>query len=142
MSLTEKRQSSIVQVPLVGVVAAGSLTEAIDNNLGVLAFSSHLIPQKKSAKFFALRVQGDSMIEAGIFEGDYVLVQSGAEIRSGDTVVARFRGEATVKDIFYKGKDVVLHPRNKALKDIIISAETKHELEILGKVVVVQRVIA
>lgn len=146
LTLSERRQTSIIQVPIVGIVAAGSLTESIENNLGVMAFSTQILKQKlvpkKPGNLFALRVQGESMIEAGIFEGDFVLVNSGAEVRTGDTVVARLRGEATVKDISFKGKEVILHPRNKTMKDIVISGRDAGELEILGKVLVVQRVLA
>ncbi len=139
--LSAKRQSSVLQVPLVGVVAAGSLSEAIEHPMGVMAFSKHLVTAKKNSKFFALRVQGESMIEAGIYQGDYVLVDGGSETRTGDTVVARFQGEATLKEIFFKSKEVVLHPRNKTLKDIVISEEQRSELEILGKVILVQRIL-
>lgn len=146
VSLSKRRQSSIVQVPIVGVVAAGSLTEALENNLGVMAFSTQILNQKlvgkKTGTLFALRVQGESMIEAGIFEGDFVLVQAGAEVRTGDTVVARLKGEATVKDISFKGSGITLHPRNKTMKDIILNARESSEVEILGKVLVVQRVLA
>ena len=140
--LSTKRQSSVLQVPLVGIVAAGSLTEAIDHHLGMVAFSRHLVSSKKNSKFFALRVQGESMIEAGIFHGDYVLVDAASEVRSGDTVVARFRGEATVKEIILKGKEIVLRPRNKSFKDIVIIDEQRSEFEVLGKVLLVQRVLS
>ena len=140
--LSSKRQSSVVQVPLVGVVAAGSLTEAIDQHLGMMAFSQNLLSPKKNSKLFALRVQGESMIEVGIFHGDYVVVDANSEARSGDTVVARFRGESTVKDIFFKSKEIILRPRNKNLKDIVISDEQRSELEVLGKVLLVQRVLS
>ena len=139
--LSAKRQSSVLQVPLLGVVAAGSLSEAIEHPMGVMAFSKQLVPAKKNSRFFALRVQGESMIEAGIYQGDYVLVDAGSEARSGDTVVARFRGEATLKEIFFKSKEIVLHPRNKTLKDIVIFEEQRSELEVLGKVLLVQRVL-
>ena len=82
------------------------------------------------------------MIEVGIFHGDYVVVDASSEARSGDTVVARFRGEATVKDIFFKSKEIILRPRNKNLKDIVISDEQRSELEVLGKVLLVQRVLS
>jgi repressor LexA len=140
--LSSKRQSSVVQVPLVGVVAAGSLTEAIDHHLGMIAFSRNMVNSKKNSKFFALRVQGESMIEAGIFHGDYILVDSGIEARSGEAVVVRFRGEATVKEIFFKGKEIVLRPRNKNLKDIVVLDDQRSELEILGKVLLVQRILS
>ena len=82
------------------------------------------------------------MIEVGIFHGDYVVVDANSEARSGDTVVARFRGESTVKDIFFKSKEIILRPRNKNLKDIVISDEQRSELEVLGKVLLVQRVLS
>jgi repressor LexA len=132
----------------VGVVAAGSLTEAMENNLGVLAFSPELVSAKYASKLqqgrnvFALRVQGQSMVEAGILEGDYVVVQAQDEFKSGDTVVARYQGEATVKEIYFKSKDIILHPRNSSMQDIVFHQKDSQDLEILGKVVAVQRVLA
>jgi repressor LexA len=140
--LSEKRQGSVVHVPIVGVVAAGTLTEAIENNLGVLAFSTELLPRKKTQGIFALRVQGQSMVEAGIFADDMVLVQPQSEYKSSDTVVSRYMGEATVKEIYFqKNKDIVLRPRNSSMKDIVIPASSTASLEILGKVVAVQRIL-
>jgi repressor LexA len=148
LALSSKRQSSVVHVPIVGVVAAGSLTEAMENNLGVLAFSPELVSAKYASKLqqgrnvFALRVQGQSMVEAGILEGDYVVVQAQDEFKSGDTVVARYQGEATVKEIYFKSKDIILHPRNSSMQDIVFHQKDSQDLEILGKVVAVQRVLA
>jgi repressor LexA len=149
LSLSEKKQSSVVQIPIVGVVAAGSLTEAMENNLGVLPFSSDFVAAKTSAskfkankKVFALRVQGQSMIDAGIFEGDYVVVQTQPEYKSGETVVARYQGEATVKEIYFKSKEIVLHPRNSGMKDIVFTQKDSNDLEILGRVIALQRILS
>jgi len=140
--LSEKRQSAVVHVPIVGVVAAGTLTEAIENNLGVVAFSSDFLSTKKGRSVFALRVQGQSMVEAGILAGDLVVLQSQSDYKSGDTVVARYNGEATVKEVYFqKNKDLVLRPRNSSMKDILIPARELAEVEILGKVIAVQRVL-
>lgn len=140
--LSERRQSSVVHVPIVGTVAAGTLTEAIENNLGVLAFSTDFLSKKKNQSVFALKVQGQSMIEAGIFADDMVVVQPQSDYRSSETVVARYMGEATVKEIYFqKNKDIILRPRNSSMKDIVIPAADTGSLEILGKVIAIQRIL-
>ncbi len=141
LGLSRKRQSATVHIPIVGVVAAGNLTEAIENNLGVLALSSSFVSPKKGATVFALKVSGQSMIEAGILEGDLVVVQGQNDFKSGDTVVARYRGDATVKEIYFKSKDVILRPRNSSMSDIVIKSQDTDDLEVLGKVIAVQRIL-
>ncbi|MEZ4813961.1 MAG: transcriptional repressor LexA [Bdellovibrionota bacterium] len=140
--LSERRQSAVTHVPVVGVVAAGSLSEAIENNLGVTAFSSELLKTQRGRTVFALRVQGQSMVEAGILAGDLVVVQSQESYKSGDTVVVRYQEEATVKELYFqKNGDVVLRPRNSKMQDIVIASKETESLEFLGKVLAVQRML-
>ncbi len=80
-----------------------------------------------------LRVRGDSMIEAGIFDGDHVIVRSQPTAEKGDIVVAGIPGEeATVKTFSRKGDKVVLRPANAAMDDLVFRAD---EVQIFGKVV-------
>lgn len=141
LTLSRRRQSPVTHVPLVGVVAAGGLTPSFESQLGVLAVSSQLISSKKSKNLFALRVQGQSMIDAGIFEGDFVFVSSKESIKSGDTVVVRMGEETTVKEIYFKSKGITLRPRNAKLSDMHFDENASKELNILGKVMMVQRVL-
>lgn len=111
--------------PLVGRVAAGHPIEAIDQNknLNILDLVFRGDPQKDDV--VALKVQGDSMKDEGILDGDYVLIRrlKGAAARNGDVVVALWNNEATLKRYYLKGSRIELHPANGNYKPILISAE-------------------
>ncbi len=139
LTLSRKRQSPVLHVPIVGVVAAGSLTPSFENQLGVLTVSSQLLNSKKAKNIFALRVQGQSMIDAGIFEGDFVFVSPKESVKSGDTVVVRTGEETTVKEIYFKSKSITLRPRNSKMSDMHFDENASKELDILGRVVLLQR---
>lgn len=120
-----------VMIPLIGRVAAGQPILAEENIEELLAFPSRMV---QSGTVFALEVTGDSMIEDGILDGDFVLVREQPVANPGETVVALLGDEATVKR-FYPEKDRVrLMPANAAMKPIISS-----EVTIVGKVVGVFR---
>ena len=121
-------------VPLVGDVAAG---------VGVLAQEQveELVPLPADltgdGELFMLRVRGESMIDAGILDGDFVVARVEAEPRSGDVVVAGIPGdEATVKTLRRRGHRVVLEPSNSAMEPIELDADA---VEIYGTVVTVMR---
>ena len=117
----------VVMVPLVGMVRAGTPVLAVENIEDMVPFPRSFV---RSENVFLLRVQGDSMIEAGIFDGDYVLVRQQEYAENGDIVVALLGDEATVK-VFYKEKDgVSLQPRNSRLAPIVT-----RDVRIIGKVV-------
>lgn len=125
-----------VLVPLVGRVAAGGLSEAIENREGSIA-----VEAKSAEGFFALKVEGESMTLAGILPGDVVIVRAhppgrGYTGRSGDIVVALVDGEATVKTLRREGKRVELWPENPAFDPIVPPPD---RLTILGKVIEVRR---
>jgi repressor LexA len=128
-------------IPLVGQVQAGAFAEAIENPEGFLPVSS---PASRSARLsrvgrdelFALRVRGQSMIEAGIFPGDFVVVRRQPVAQNGEIVVAQVDGEATVKTFRIRNRRIELHPANPEF-DIIVPDPS--ELTILGKVVEVHR---
>jgi repressor LexA len=113
-------------VPVVGRVAAGGLSFAAEDLLGYVAVEG-------GDGLFGLRVSGDSMRDAGILDGDLVLVRRQETARTGDIVVALVGDEATVK-VLKRGRRVELHPRNPAYRPIV-----PKELRILGKVVEVRR---
>jgi repressor LexA len=102
-------------VPVVGRVAAGTPITAIENREGYVDVASLFGDE---GDHFAVRVKGDSMVDAGILEGDYVVVRQDEDVASGDTVVAYVGDEmeATVKVFRRRGKTVELHPRNEAYR--------------------------
>ena len=124
-------RSTSVDIPILGRVAAGTPIMAAENHEGSLTLDATLIKNQES---FALRVNGDSMINAGILDGDIVVVrlQQGAD--NGDIVVARVGEEATVKR-FYREQDAIrLQPENPSLTPIYST-----DVEICGKVIALVR---
>ena len=106
-----------VRVPVVGLIAAGMPLFAVQNIDGFISVDQGML-QSSGGKFFALRVKGDSMIEAGILEGDHVIVLQQATADDGEIVVALLEDEATLKR-FYREKDRIrLEPANSSMKPI------------------------
>ncbi len=121
-------------VPLVGHVAAGTGVLAQENVEELVPLPEDLTG---SGTLFMVQVRGDSMIEAGIFEGDYVVVRQQPDCEKGDVVVAGIPGEeATVKTFSKSGDKVVLLPANSAMEPIELDAG---DVTIFGKVVTVLR---
>ncbi|HEX2699357.1 MAG TPA: transcriptional repressor LexA [Acidimicrobiales bacterium] len=121
-------------VPLVGDVAAGTDVLAQENVEELLPLPADFTG---SGTLFMLRVRGDSMIEAGILDGDYVVVRQQPEARKGEIVVAGMPGdEATVKTWSRRGNKVVLSPANPRLSPIELDPRDVH---VYGKVVTVVR---
>lgn len=119
-------------VPLVGKVTAGQPILAQENIEEYL-----ILPQNMSGRgdqLFALRVEGDSMIEAGIFTGDILIVRRQACAENGDIVVAMIEGEATVKRIYYEEGRVLLQPENSAMDPIYAT-----QVDVLGRVTALLR---
>src|SRR5512139_2953452 len=129
-------RQSVVSVPVLGRVAAGQPVLSPENREGTCSVDQELFGIRPAQSVFALRVKGDSMIEAHILDGDTVLVREQAEARNGDIVVALVEGEATVKRFFLEEGRVRLQPENRAMSPIIIE---RGELRIAGKVVGVMR---
>lgn len=122
----------IVEIPLLGLIAAGQPIEAIENPEPFLV-NKQLISQ--TGNHYALRVQGNSMIEEGIFDGDVVVIREQKTADNGDTVVAIINGnEATVKKLYREENRIRLQPANQALLPIFTD-----EIEIRGKVVSIIR---
>lgn len=123
------------KIPIVGRVAAGSPITAEENVEGSIVIDPAFI--KKDDDSFALKVKGDSMIEAGIFEGDLVIISPKAVVKNGDMIVARVEDEVTVKIYENKNNIIRLIPQNKNYQPIIV--ENKNEFSIVGKVTGVLR---
>lgn len=133
MGLVEDDNSEerIRMVPMLGPVAAGSPILAEESSSDMVPVPSSLLGD---GQYFALTVRGDSMIQAGILHGDYIIVRQQAEANNGDIVVALVSDDATVKR-FYKEKGRIrLQPENPAMKPMYFQ-----NVRILGKVVSVYR---
>jgi repressor LexA len=122
----------MVEVPIVGKVTAGQPILAVENIEDTFPLPLDFV-QNSSA--FMLRVRGDSMIEAGIFDNDYILIKQQSTANNGDIVVALIEDEATVKTFYKENGYVRLQPENKYYEPIIV----KDNLSILGKVIGVFR---
>ena len=123
----------VEEVPLLGVIAAGRPIEAIEDDRGSVIIKKGVLRGRET---FALRVEGNSMVDAGILNGDYVIVWKQESADNGDIVVALIGEEATLKR-FYREKDGVrLEPANAALFPIHVRSG---QFRILGKVIGVQR---
>ncbi len=123
---TKGRKRAIVssvrpgQIPVVGVVTAGVPILAVENREGTMAWDG-------DSTCFALRVRGDSMVGAGILDGDKVIVRPQSTADHGEIVVARIGDEATVKRLFRKNGELWLMPENPAYEPI-----DGNEAEIIG----------
>ena len=119
------------QVPILGKVTAGLPILAVEEIQGYLPITAS---QQRGRELFALTVQGESMKNAGILDGDYVVVERTPTARDGDIVVALIEDEATVKHLYRETDCVRLQPENDAFEPIYAK-----EVIILGKVVSVVR---
>ena len=117
----------MVQVPVVGTVAAGQPILAQENIEDYFPIPADLLP---NAQTFMLRVKGESMINIGIFDGDQVIVEKTSTARNGEIVVALVEDSATVKRFFKENGHYRLQPENDSMDPIIVP-----EVQILGKVV-------
>lgn len=122
-------------IPVLGRVAAGVPITAIENQEGNLLLDSALFKTKD--EHFALKVKGDSMIEDGIFDGDFVIVCPNNEAKHDEIIVAMLQDEVTVKRFFNKAGQIQLIPGNKAYNPIPI--KNFEDFSIIGKVVGVMR---
>ena len=119
----------MVNVPVVGTVTAGQPILAVENIESYFPVPAEFMPNQQC---FILNVQGESMVNAGILDGDQVLVQQQTDAQNGEIVVALLGEEATVKR-FYKEKNCYrLQPENDTMEPIIVDSD--QEFKILGKV--------
>lgn len=124
-----EKDPDLVKVPLLGKVTAGSPIEAIERPNEFFSLPANLVPAKET--IFTLDVSGESMINAGIFDGDIVIVQKQSTARNGDIVVAMTDNNEVTLKTYYKEKDHFrLQPENDALEPIILDNVT-----ILGKAI-------
>lgn len=120
----------LVNVPIIGTVTAGEPILAIENIQGYFPIMPDFVRNKQT---FMLCVKGESMINAGIFDGDYLLVEEDPTAEDGEIVVALIDDSVTVKR-FYKREDhILLKPENDAMDPIIVS--DRESFSIVGKVI-------
>ena len=129
-SLTDNKEL-VRMIPLLGPVAAGIPILAEESISEMLPIPEFML---KDGQHFALLVRGDSMIQAGILNGDYLIVRQQNNALNGDIVVAMLNGDATVKRFFKEKGHFRLQPENDAMQPIIV-----RDVDVLGKVISVYR---
>jgi repressor LexA len=128
---TERKNMNIVNIPIVGQVAAGLPILATENIESYFPMPSEYVPLNPC---FMLRVKGDSMIKAGIFSGDTIMVEEKNTAENGDIVVALIDDSATVKTFYKEEQFIRLQPENDTMNPIYVK-----ECKIMGKVFGVMR---
>jgi len=135
LSLAHRMAEGVTRVPLVGSAPAGLPIDAIENIEGEFAVDNSFLPK---GECFTLTVMGDSMKNAGILNGDKVLVKKQREAQPGEIVVALIDGEATIKRYFKDAGQIRLQPENESFEPILVT-EDSGEFQIAGKVVGLMR---
>ncbi len=124
-----KKNEDIVEVPLLGKITAGNPIEAIENPGEYFSLPAYLIPKQKEV--FTLKVSGESMINAGIYDGDIVIVERCNTARNGEIVVAMTdENEVTLKTFYKEDGYFRLQPENDTMKPFIFK-----NITILGKAI-------
>ena len=129
--------ADMVEVPILGRVAAGALSEALEHPEDTVRVDRMLLGGAREV--FGLRVSGESMIKAGINDGDYVFVKKQIEARKGDIVIALVGEEATCKYYYPESDRIRLVPANDTMSDIIVSKHDWRSTNVLGVVVGLHR---
>ena len=127
----------LCEIPVLGRVAAGQPLLAVENVEDTVVVDRFFIGS--SREVFALRVVGQSMIEDGILDGDYVFVRKTPSAARGEIVVAMIEGEATVKRYYPEGDVIRFQPANAAMEPIYVSQSEFRQVDILGVVIGVYR---
>lgn len=124
-------KQKVINVPLIGTVAAGQPIFATENYEGMFSIPNNFF---MGDDLFMLNVKGDSMINIGMFNGDKIVVKKQETADNGDIVVALVDDSATVKRFFKKNGEIILHPENDEMQDFVFK-----DVQILGKVVGLMR---
>ncbi len=123
---TTASTSDVIELPVLGRVAAGFPIEAIETRNHTLAVPSSIIGR---GEHYILQVSGQSMIEDGIHEGDFVVIKKELSARNGQTVVALIDNEATIKKYYKKQSQIELHPANPAFPVIKVKHDCDFKIE-------------
>ncbi len=138
LGMGKNRETGMIDVPLLGRVAAGAPLLATENVEDSVRIDSFLLGGN-GKEVFALRVKGQSMIEDGIYDGDYLFVRKTASATPGEIVVALIEDEATVKRYYPEGDRIRFQPANKDMQPIYVHKSEFKQTQILGTVVGVYR---
>ncbi len=128
-----------IEVSILGRVAAGAPILAEENIVDRVVVDRYFLGAVKAKDVFGLVVHGESMIEDGIFDGDYIFVRKQSNAEPGEIVVVIIEGEATCKRFYPEGDRVRLQPANSAMDPIYVRRTDFRAVDILGKVVGVYR---
>lgn len=126
-------KQNVTTVPLIGTVAAGQPIFATENYEGFYSIPGNFF---SGEDLFMLNVQGDSMIDIGMYDGDKIIVRKQETADNGDIVVALVDDSATVKRFFKRNGKIILHPENESMHDFVFD-----NVKILGKVIGLMRTI-
>ena len=137
LSLVPANDSELIEIPILGRVAAGLPIEAIEEPEDTVHIDRMLVGQRGA--IYGLRIVGDSMIEAGIHDGDYVFVKKQLEAPRGAIVICMVGEEATCKYYFPEKQHIRLEPANAQMAPILVPRNDWRETSILGIVVGVYR---
>ena len=122
-----RTETEITSIPIIGTVAAGQPLLAVENITDYFPFPAQLLPNEET---FILRVKGDSMVNMGIYDGDYLIVEKTGTAKNGEVVVALVDDSATVKRFYAENGHYRLQPENDYMDPIIVD-----HVEILGKAI-------
>jgi repressor LexA len=132
-TLTAVEDDELIEVPILGRVAAGQLTEALQQPEDTVRVDRMMVGGARDV--FGLRVSGESMIDAGIHDGDYVFVKKQIEARKGEIIIALVGDEATCKYYYPESDHIRLVPANETMRDIVIPKTDWRSTHVLGVVV-------
>lgn len=135
----EMPEQKRLEIPIVGRVAAGQPILAEENVVDRVVVDRFFLGAATGRDVFGLVVRGESMIEDGIHDGDYIFVRKQSTAERGEIVVVMVEGEATVKRIYPEGERIRLQPANEQMKPIYVSRGDFRAIDILGKVIGVYR---
>jgi repressor LexA len=135
--IVDRSFDDLVEIPILGNVAAGLLQEAIEQPSDHVRIDKMLVGPKHEV--FGLRIRGESMIEAGIHDGDYVFVRKQLEATRGQIVIALVGDEATCKYFFPERDHIRLEPSNSKMAPILIPKSDWRDTQLLGVVAGIYR---
>lgn len=125
-------RKEIINIPIIGTITAGSPILAIENIEDIFPLPIDYV--KSNKELFMLKVSGESMIEAGILDGDLSIIEKANSAQNGDIVVALIENEATLKRFFKEKDHIRLQPENKNMEPIIVP-----DCQVIGKLVGIYR---
>ena len=137
VSANDNSDDDMINIPIVGRVAAGALSQAFENPEDTVRVDRMLVGRGRDV--FGLKIAGESMIEAGIHDGDYVFVRKQLTANRGDIIIALVGDEATCKHFFPERDHIRLQPANSSMAPILVPKNDWRTTQILGVVVGVYR---